>query len=201
MAIEKVGVYRKWLEPVPKDNNGKPIPKSQWPKKRRHHWIARWYGTNKRYGKVFKTRKEAERYALKLQNRINLGKPDKPKKITLADFKEEHEKVMQGQVAYGTLKDQMRALRLFEKFIGCSKILDKIQPREAEAFIAYRLKSGVSSGTVNKDIRTLQCIFNLAIEPRGYLVEGQNPFSKIKQRKKDARDYTCFLIIESYYVG
>lgn len=29
MAVEKVGVYRKWLEPVPKDENGKPIPKSQ----------------------------------------------------------------------------------------------------------------------------------------------------------------------------
>jgi len=28
MAIEKVGVYRKWLEPVPKGKNGKPIPDS-----------------------------------------------------------------------------------------------------------------------------------------------------------------------------
>jgi len=42
MAVEKIGLYRKWLESVPKDNDGKPIPKSQWPKKRRHNWIVRW---------------------------------------------------------------------------------------------------------------------------------------------------------------
>lgn len=37
---------------------------------------------------------------------------------------------------------------------------------------------------MNKDIRTLRGIFNLAIEPRGCLEEGQNPFAKIKERKK-----------------
>ena len=64
MAIEKVGVYRKWLEPVPKDKNGEPIPESEWPRKRRHRWIARWYGTNdQRYGKVFEKRKEAQKFA------------------------------------------------------------------------------------------------------------------------------------------
>ena len=84
MAIEKVGVYRKWLEPVPKDRNGKPIPKSQWPKKRRYHWIVRWYGTNnERYGKVFRTRKEAERHAIEIQEKVNLGKADRPAKKLL----------------------------------------------------------------------------------------------------------------------
>ncbi len=184
MAIEKVGIYRKWLEAVPKDKNGKTIPKSQWPKKRRHCWIVRWYGTNKRYGKVFRTRKEAERYASNLQERINLGRPDRPKKITLTNFKDEHKGVMQRQVAYGTLQDQMRALKLFEKFIGGSKMLNRIRPRDAEAFIAYRLNSGLSPSTVNKDIRTLRRIFNLAIEPRGYVAEGQNPFIRLKQRRK-----------------
>jgi hypothetical protein len=90
MAIEKVGVYRKWLEPVPKNDNGKPIPKAQWPKKRRHCWIALWYGAVKRYGKVFNTRKEVERYAAELENRVCLGKADKPQKITLHDFRVEH---------------------------------------------------------------------------------------------------------------
>ena len=82
MAIEKVGVYRKWLGPVPKDKNGNPIPKSEWPRKRRHRWIARWYGTDgQRYGKFFGKRKEAQRYASELQKRVCLGKADKPKKI------------------------------------------------------------------------------------------------------------------------
>jgi integrase len=38
-------------------------------------------------------------------------------------------------------------------------------------------------GTANKDIRTLRRIFNLAIEPRGYLPKEANPFRKMKQRK------------------
>jgi integrase len=92
MAIEKVGIYRKWLEPVPK-MDGKPIPKSQWPRRRRHSWIVRWYDTNnKRYGKVFITRKEAQRHALELQSRVSQGRADKPSKITLHEFIREHGK-------------------------------------------------------------------------------------------------------------
>jgi len=185
MAVEKVGVYRKWLEQVPEGKNGRLIPKSQWPQKRRHHWIARWYGTNgQRYGKVFQSRKEAERYASQLQNRVCLGKADKPKKVTLQEFRLEHGQVMKGQVAYGTVQEHVQALQLFENFIGGSFLLSSITPRHAEAFVADRLASQeVSIATVNKYIRTLRGIFNLAIEPRGYLAEGQNPFARIKQRK------------------
>ncbi len=197
MAIEKVGVYRKWLEPVP-EKKGKPIPKSEWPKRRRHCWIVRWCGTNRnKYGKLFKTRKEAERHALDLQNRVNLGRADKPQKITLQGFRLEHEQVMKGQVAYATLDDQKRALKFFENFIGGSVLLSKIKPRHAEAFIAHRLSTVPSVATVNKDIRTLQHIFNLAIEPRGHLMEGQNPFAKIKERKTTENEIR-YVEIEEY---
>lgn len=197
MAIEKVGVYRKWLEPVPK-KKGKPIPKSEWRKRRRHCWIVRWYGTNgKKYGKLFKTRKEAEKNALDLQNRVNLGRADKPQNITLQEFRLEHEQVMRDQVAYATLYDQLRALRFFENFIGGSVLLSKIKPRHAEAFIAHRLSTVPSVSTVNKDIRTLRSIFNLAIEPRGYLREGQNPFAKIKERKTTENEIR-YVEIEEY---
>jgi integrase len=91
---------------------------------------------------------------------------------------------MAGQVAYATLYEQTRALRFFENFIGGSIALTSIKPKQAEAFIAHRLASGIAIATVNKDISTLRRVFNLAIEPRGYLADGQNPFSKIKQRKK-----------------
>lgn len=141
-------------------------------------------------------------YALELQNRVNLGKADKPRKITLQGFRVEHEQVMKGQVAYGTIQEHMRALELFENFIGGSFVLSKIRPRHAEAFVADRLASKeVVVATVNKYIRTLQGIFNRAIEPRGYLAEGQNPFSKIKKRKitenpiryVDIQEYTALM--------
>jgi hypothetical protein len=109
MAIaEKVGVYRKWLEPIP-EKDGKPIPKSEWAGKRRHCWIVRWCGTEKKkYGKIFKTRKEAEEYALDLQKQVNLGRADRPQRITLQEFRLEHEQVMKGQVAYGTIQYHAR---------------------------------------------------------------------------------------------
>jgi len=198
MAVEKVGIYRKWLEPVP-NRNGKPIPRSEWPKRRRHRWIIRWCGTNnKKYGKVFHTRKEAERYALELQAQVNLGRADRPRKVTIHEFISEHEEVMKGQVAYATLRDHVRALRFFEKFIGGSFLLSKIKPRHAEAFVAYRLSTVPSVATVNKDIRTLKRIFNLAIEPRGYLVEGQNPFAKIRERKITENEIR-YVTVEEYH--
>ena len=184
MAIEKVGVYRRWLEPVPL-KRGKPIPKSQWIKERRHSWTVRWYGTTgKRYSKDFNTKRLADAYAQNLQGQVIIGKQDSPERITLHKFAKEHAKVMPGQVAHATLCDQIRALRFFEKFIGGSTNLTQIKPRQAEAFVTERLASDKTVATVNKDIRTLRRIFNLAIEPRGYLSEGQNPFRKIKQRKK-----------------
>ena len=197
MAVEKVGVYRRWLEPVPEEN-GEPVPKSQWPKKRRHSWTVRWYGTTgKRYSRDFRTKKLAKRYARDFQSQVERGKQDRPEKITLHEFIEEHKQVMKGQVAYATLSDQRRALELFEKFIGKSILLSKIKPRHAEASIAHRFSTVPSVGTANKDIRTLRSIFNLAIEPRGYLSEGQNPFARIKERKMTENEIR-YVTIEEY---
>jgi len=76
------------------------------------------------------------------------------------------------------VRDQIRALKLFEKFIGSSILLTNIKPRNAEAFIANRLASGLSIASVNKDIRTLKRIFNLAIAPRGYQLQPNQKSNK-----------------------
>lgn len=184
MAHNKVSICRKWYGKIPLDRNGKPIPKNLWPKRRKHSWEVRWYGSEgKRYSKSFKERKEAAEYARSLQAKVDKGRADKPKKTTISEFKREHERLMAGQVAYSTLKDQMRALRLFKDHVGPETYLNQITPRDAEAFMAYRLSKGLKSPTVNKDIRTLRAIFNIAIEPRCYLEEGMNPFQKIRERK------------------
>ena len=198
MAVLKVGVYPKWLGSIPKDKNGDPIPKKQWPKKRRRRWVVRWYSTDgqNRYGKVFGTRKEAERFASDLQSQVHAGKGDRPQGITLSGFITEHQEVMKGQVALATLQDQIRALKLFEKFIGGSVKLTEIHSRNAEGFIASRLQT-VAVETANKDIRTMKSIFNLAIDPRGYLHEGKNPFAKIKERKTTEKEVT-YIAVEGY---
>jgi len=78
-------------------------------------------------------------------------------------------------------------------------VLSKIQPRNIEAFIAHQLASGCCPATVNKDISTLHRIFNLAIEPRGYLAEGQNLFAKVKKRKM-AQSPLRYVAVEEYRV-
>ncbi|HML74391.1 MAG TPA: tyrosine-type recombinase/integrase [Anaerohalosphaeraceae bacterium] len=198
MATEKIGIYRRWLESVPSED-GQPVPREQWPQKRRHHWEVRWFGlSGKRYSQSFPTRREAECFVRQMQEKVNHGKSDKPDKILLKDFIEEHKKLMPGQIASSTLYDQMRSLRLFEKFIGGHVSLANIKPRHAEAYISKRIASEVSVATVNKDIRTLKRIFNLAITPRGYLHEGHNPFVGIKQRKKTINDIR-YVTVEEYH--
>lgn len=64
--------------------------------------------------------KEAENCAAELQVSTPLSEADKLAKITLHAFVREHGRVTKGQVAYGTLQERMRALRLFQKFIGGS---------------------------------------------------------------------------------
>lgn len=166
-----------------RDRNGKPIPRNLWSKRRKFSWEVRWYDSEgKRLSKSFKDRKEASEYASKIQEKVDKGRADRPRDITIEKFIKEHGKVMNGQVAYGTLKDHLRALKLFAEYVGGQTQLKRIFPREAEAFVASRLANGLSVASVNKDIRTLKGIFNLAIEPRGYLEEGTNPFAKIKKR-------------------
>ncbi len=188
MATEKVGIYRKYHGPVPVDASGQPVPSSEWPRKRAFRWAVRWFGVNgARYSKSFATRKEAERFAEHTQSDVRQGKGDPPPSITLEAFAREHEKIMRGQVAPKTLDDQVRALRMFAEHVSRNTLLRSVRPRDAESYVAARLAAGARVATVNKDIRTLKRVFNLAIEPRGYLVTGQNPFARIKQRKQSVK--------------
>jgi integrase len=185
MAHKKVSITRKWYGKVPSDKNGNPIPKNLWAKRRKYSWEVRWYnyeGT-KRYSKSLESRKEAEVYANKVQGQVNTGKADKPRQITLGEFIDEHEKVMTNRVAFATLSDQLRAMNIFADYIGRDVILEHIRPNYAESFLAKRSGEDVSVATVNKDIRTLKALFNVAIEPRRYIAEGANPFANIKERK------------------
>ena len=199
MATVKVGVYRKYHGKIPKDKNGLPLPQSEWPRKRAFRWVVRWFGTNgNRYGKSFDSRKEATEHAKAVQSSVDKGKGDRPKNITLAGFLAEHRKVMKGQVAYSTLKDQLRALQMFANYVGGQILLTKIRPCHAEAFVASRLAEKLSPASVNKDIRTLKSVFNRAIEPRGYLPEGANPFAKIKQRRITDKP-PCYVTQEQFH--
>jgi len=129
MAQTKVSVIRKWYGKVPLDRTGKPIPRDLWPKRRKCSWEVRWYSSEgKRYSKSFKSRKEANQYAKKLQRKVDMGKRDRPKKITLAQFTDEHRRVMVGRVAHTTLKHQVRMLNMLAQHVGSGRTLSR-EPR------------------------------------------------------------------------
>ena len=104
---------------------------------------------------------------------------------------------MKDQVAPGTLCDQERAFEMFIRHIGKDMPIAAVSARHAESFIAARLASGLKISTVNKDIRTLKRMFNLAIDPRNYLLPGQNPFARIKQRKQSTKPIR-FVTVEEF---
>jgi len=183
MATEKVGVYRKYHGPIPKDRTGKPFPKSEWPRKRAFRWAVRWFSSDgKRYSRSFKTRKEAERFAEKQQSDIRNGKADNPANIKLKDFAKEHVTLMKGQIAYNTLCVHDLTLRHLLGILGNHQ-LQKITAQHAEMYVRRRSEAGASPSTINKEISCLRRIFNLAADRRGYLLEGQNCFNKVAKRK------------------
>jgi len=153
-----------------------------------NHWRDRGELRAAKYARqVWRLREKLEAF---LNNRMRKGQPHirqsstapRPP-ITLEDFAAEHAHITQGQVAWRTVQDQMRALELFIQHVGGHIRLRDVAPRHAESFIAARLQDELAAATVNKDIRTLKRVFNLAIQPRGYLLQGSNPFRSIKPRK------------------
>lgn len=153
MATEKVGVYRKYHGPIPTDRTGKPLPKSEWPKKRAFRWAVRWFGQEgNRYSKSFKTRKEAERYALEKQSKINNGKTDPPPQISLEQYFQEHQELMKGNVAPGTLYLQLTAIKLLADHVGWSCHMRRITSRDIERFRAARLRTGISPSSANREL-------------------------------------------------
>jgi integrase len=175
MATEKVGIYRKYHGPIPTDRTGKPLPKSEWPRKRAFRWAVRWFGSDgKRYSKSFKTRKEAEQFAETKQSEVRKGKANPPPEINLRQFYKEHRALMEHSVARSTLRLQLTAIRLLAGFIGWTYYMKRITSRDIERFRAARLRTGLSPSSSNRELRTLKRLLNLAIA-RGYLTKGDNP--------------------------
>ena len=175
MGTTKVGIYRSYHGPVPVDETGQPLPKSEWPKKRPFSWVVRWFGSDgNRYSKSFEGRREAERFAETKQNQVRQGNGDRPRSCTLREFYDEHRVLSKGSMSRNTLIMQLSTIRLLATRTGWERDLRKIASRDIEAFRAWRSEDGWAPATVNKDVKQLKRLFNLAIS-RGYVQAGRNP--------------------------
>lgn len=185
MAIERVSVSRKYHGKVPLDDNGEPLPKSEWPKKRPYRWAVRWFASDgKRYSRSFKTRKEAERFAEQKQADVRDGSGDEPRPITLKEFKKMYLS-LRGDVTAGTRAEHSRTLRYLAEYFGSQRLIGKIRPLEARQFISwYRQRKHrdrhPAPATVNKLIRECRRIMREAMDC-GLL--RKNPFMGIRQEK------------------
>jgi integrase len=103
-------------------------------------------------------------------------------RISLQQFCTEHAELMQGNIAPGTLTIHLTTLKLLAGHLGPEQIIADIGPRDIEKFRAGRLRTGIATGTANRDIKTLKRLFNLAIL-RGYLPRGSNPCDGIAMLK------------------
>jgi integrase len=183
MANKRVGVYRKYLEAVPVDLSGKPVPKSDWPKKRSFCWVARWFSAEgKRHSRSFRTKRQAQSFAAQKEIQIQDAQSAGLTAISLRGFHIEHKELTQGNVAARTLALHLATLGSLAGFLGWERPLPNICPRDIERFRAGRLSIGISAGTANKDITVLKRLFNLAIL-RGYLRKGSNPCDGVPKLK------------------
>jgi len=185
MATTKIGIYRKYHGPMPKDEAGQPLPKSEWRDKRPFRWSARWYGSEgRRYSKSFDTRKEAERFAEPKQTEVRQGNGDPPESCTTRAFLQEHVRLSRGAMRRTTLLLQVAAWKHLAGQVGWNRDVRRVSSKDIETFRSLRAESETvnSTATLNKEVKLLGRLFNLAIQ-RKYLAVGANPVAGIKLAK------------------
>jgi integrase len=183
MATTKVGIYRSYYGPVPTDESGHQLSKSEWPRKRPFSWVVRWFGSDgDRYSKSFKSRKEAERFAESQQQEVRQGKGDAPQPVSLKAFYNEHKQLTVGNVARKTLHMQLATLKLLAGLVSWERPIHRITAKDIERFRSNRMAGGIAPATANREVKTLRRLFNLAIV-RGYLLQGGNPCGGISLLK------------------
>jgi integrase len=177
MATTRIGIYRKYRGPVPKDDTGRPLPKSKWRDTRPFSWAARWFGSEgKRYSKSFDTRKEAERFAEAKQAEVRQGNGDPPESCTMRAFLQEHVRLSRGAMRRTTLLLQVAAWTHLAEQVGRRRDVRKVSSKDIETYRSLRAASKTvdSTATLNKELKLLKRLFNLAIQ-RNYLAAGANP--------------------------
>lgn len=185
MATTRVGVYRSYNGPIPTDSSGRQLPKRDWPKKRRHSWVVRWFGNDgQRYSRSCKTRKEADRFAEEKQKEVRDGKGDEPQKVTLKEFGETYME-LRTDLTKRSREEHDRLIRFLRILFGDNRPLHSITPLDVRGFIAWYRKrkvkgKPVSQATVNKVMREGHRFFREAVDCQ--LIKA-NPFVGMRQTR------------------
>jgi len=191
MTTRRVGIYRNYYGPVPTDASGRPSPKSEWPKRRAHSWVVRWFGSDgQRYSRSVQTRKEAEKLAEEKQVEVRDGRADVPERMSLKEFGAMYLRIRTG-LSKRSQEEHARTLRFLGDQFGAQRTIDRVTPVDARRFISWYTSrkvddQPVSPATVNKVLRECQRIFREAVDCSLIRV---NPFRGIRQQKVGQADW------------
>ena len=185
MATAKVGIYRSYYGSIPKNSSGKPLPKCEWPKKRPHSWVVRWFGYDgQRYSRSCTTRKEAERLAEEKQKDVRVGQSDEPRKLTLKEFGDMYLSI-RTDLTERCIVEHKRVIRFLRERPGDNRPIQRVTPLDARSFIAWYRKRQVrgvplTPATVNKVLRECRRIFREAVDC--HFIKS-NPFDGMRPLK------------------
>ena len=118
---------------------------------------------------------------------------NRPRKMTLRQFKEAHREFVRTKVGEGTLAEYSSAFQHAEKALGEDFPISRIE-RSTVAKIQNHLNDkGLAPATVNKILRALRAAFACAVYME---LIARNPFKGCKMPKADAREKRIFSTIE-----
>ena len=160
--------------------------------KKKKPWLVRWFGEydlttgkQRRYGKAFATRRQAELFRAEKEVELkNGGQRDKPGEMSLRTFCSEYLKAKKRDYRPGTLELYGYTVDRLITYFGGDTFLSNITPRQAARFIAeiepLKFKKELSDWTSARTLRNCKTMFSTAVD---WELIPKNPFASIKAPK------------------
>lgn len=148
----------------------------------RYDWTLRWFQSDgvERSRKIgnasLMTKREAEKIRRHFQTEMDAARVarDKPKRMTMGQFADYHEKAVDGHVKPATLDVHRIALTQFASEVGKERLLQQVNEADIGRYCRSLRKRHASPATIRKQLATLRACFNRAV--RWKLIH-ENPFN------------------------
>jgi integrase len=153
-------------------------------------WRVRWFGKydpntgkQKRYGKTFTLKKDAERFIEDRKAEFKQGMPRDPSKVTLKEYAEQclQDKTQNDDLRPATVQLYREILDRLYEYFGEDRLLREIDPRMTKGFLAVLKplnpqKGKLSPWTRHRILRLCKTLFSEAVKDR---IINSNPFKEI----------------------
>ena len=172
--------------------------------KARNCWLVRWHGKydpakdkQQRFGKSFKRKKDAEKYAQSLKSDIYDGISIEPQTITLGSLTVRFIESKKGSKRPGTVSAYQETVNRLIAYFGSHRNIKTISDHEAQSFITdlslLEMEKEPSDSTRLKHLRNSKAVFNQAVK-WGYV--RKNPFRDISITDVSREEWHCITPVE-----